>query len=94
MVVRPLTELAADLIANSDFGEAEGLLGEAWNMEQSFNYFRVVQQRQLHENYVKLYTEWAKTDPTKAPLGAEWQRKLDALPDSAATRKSAVQNSD
>ena len=83
-VIGPLTELASDLTLHGDFAEAEGLLIEAWKMEQSLNYFRIVPQRGLRESFAKLYTAWAKIDSSKSPLVDEWQRKLDELNRAAA----------
>lgn len=85
-----LNDLVASLLTQGEFSEAEKLQNEARAAENSLNYARSDVQLSLHENYANLYAAWAKTDPTKSALAAEWQNKLKTIKEAAAAKNSAA----
>ena len=69
--------LAEVLRARGDLAGAEKLLIQAQGIVQTTKYWPPPElRREIIENLVAVYGSWAKTDPAKAALAAEWQQKL------------------
>jgi tetratricopeptide (TPR) repeat protein/tRNA A-37 threonylcarbamoyl transferase component Bud32 len=71
-----LVALAENLARHGGFQEAEANVSAAWSIEQALGYHRRERQRDLRRAHEQLYAAWAKVDPAKAPLAAEWREKL------------------
>ena len=76
--LRARNGLAAALVALGKYTEAETLLDGVWRVLETVdipNGPKEIQPETI-QGKIDLYTAWAKTDPSKAPLAEQWRKRV------------------
>jgi hypothetical protein len=77
------------LIHRANYVDAEALLLDAERVVRAAPFIPPDLRHDTVESLASLYATWAKTDPSKAVLAAEWKEKLEALNRAEPGKKTA-----
>ena len=87
--IAALTGLTGVLIHRANYVDAEALLLDAVRGVRAAPFIPPDLRHDTVESLASLYATWAKTDPSKAVLAAEWKENLEALNRAEPGKKTA-----